>query len=35
MAREHGDLFILLKGANNAFNQMFKEKIEKDKAAFR
>ncbi|MFI5186727.1 MAG: glycosyltransferase family 39 protein [Chitinophagales bacterium] len=35
MAREHGDLIILLKGANNAFNQMFKEKIEKDKAAFR
>jgi len=35
MAREHGDLVILLKGANNAFNQTFKEKIEKDKAAFR
>ena len=35
MAREHGDLIILLKGANDAFNQMFKEKIEKDKAAFK
>ncbi len=35
MAREHGDLIILLKGANNAFNQMFKEKIERDKAAFK
>jgi dolichyl-phosphate-mannose-protein mannosyltransferase len=35
LAREHGDLIILLKGANDAFNQMFKEKIEKDKAAFR
>lgn len=34
-AREHGDLIILLKGANDAFNQMFKEKIEKDKAAFK
>jgi hypothetical protein len=35
MAREHGDLIILLKGANNEFNQMFKEKIAKDKAAFK
>jgi len=35
MAREHGDLIILLKGANSAFNQMFKEKIEKDKAALK
>jgi hypothetical protein len=35
MARERGDLIILLKGANDAFNQMFKEKIEKDRAAFR
>jgi hypothetical protein len=35
MAREHGDLIILLKGGNDAFQQMFKEKIEKDKAAFK
>jgi hypothetical protein len=34
-ARERGDLIITLKGANAAFNQMFKEKIEKDKAAFK
>jgi hypothetical protein len=34
-ARERGDLVILMKGANDAFNQMFKEKIEKDKAAFK
>jgi hypothetical protein len=33
-AREHGSLIILLKGANNAFNQMFKEKIAKDRAVF-
>jgi len=33
-ARERGDLIITLKGANDAFNQMFKEKIEKDKAQF-
>jgi hypothetical protein len=33
-ARERGDLIILFKGANDAFNQMFKEKIEKDKAKF-
>lgn len=33
-AREHGDLIILFKGGNDAFNQMFKEKIEKDKAKF-
>jgi hypothetical protein len=31
MARERGDLILLLKGANNSFNQMFKEKIKKDK----
>jgi hypothetical protein len=35
MAREHGDLIILLKGADDAFQQMFKEKIDKDKAAFK
>lgn len=35
LARERGDLIILLKGANDKFNQMFKEKIEKDKAQFR
>ena len=35
LARERGDLVILLKGANEAFNRMFKEKIEKDKAAFK
>jgi Dolichyl-phosphate-mannose-protein mannosyltransferase len=34
-AREHGSLIILLKGANESFNQMFKEKIEKDKADFK
>ena len=34
-AREHGSLIILLKGANESFNHMFKEKIEKDKAAFK
>ena len=33
-ARERGDLIITLKGANDAFNKMFKEKIEKDKAQF-
>ena len=33
-ARERGDLIITLKGANEAFNQMFKEKIAKDKAQF-
>jgi Dolichyl-phosphate-mannose-protein mannosyltransferase len=34
-AREHGSLIILLKGANESFNEMFKEKIAKDKAAFK
>ncbi len=34
-AREHGSLIILLKGANADFNKMFKEKIEKDRAAFK
>lgn len=34
-ARERGSLIILLKGANESFNQMFKEKIEKDKADFK
>jgi len=33
-ARERGDLIITLKGANDAFNQMFKEKIAKDRAQF-
>jgi 4-amino-4-deoxy-L-arabinose transferase-like glycosyltransferase len=33
-ARERGDLIITLKGANDAFNQMFKEKIATDKAQF-
>jgi hypothetical protein len=33
-ARERGDLIMTLKGANDAFIQMFKEKIEKDKAQF-
>ena len=34
-ARERGSLIITLKGANEAFNQMFREKIEKDKAEFK
>ncbi|MEO6328390.1 MAG: glycosyltransferase family 39 protein [Ginsengibacter sp.] len=34
-SRERGDLIITFKGANNSFNQMFKEKIEKDKAVFK
>jgi hypothetical protein len=34
-ARERGSLIITLKGANEAFNQMFKEKIETDKAQFK
>jgi len=34
-ARERGDLIITLKNGNDAFNKMFKEKIEKDKAAFK
>ena len=33
-ARERGDLIITLKGANDAFNQMFREKIARDKAQF-
>jgi len=33
-AREHGPLIIILKGANEKFNQMFKEKIARDKAKF-
>jgi hypothetical protein len=33
-AREHGSLIIILKGANEKFNQMFKEKIARDKAKF-
>jgi 4-amino-4-deoxy-L-arabinose transferase-like glycosyltransferase len=33
-ARERGDLIITLKGANDAFNQMFREKIATDKAQF-
>ena len=34
-ARERGDLIITLKGANDNFNNFFKEKIAKDKAAFK
>ena len=34
-AREKGDLIITLKNANDDFNNFFKEKIEKDKAAFK
>jgi hypothetical protein len=34
-AREQGSLIITLKGANEAFNQMFKEKIKDDKAQFK
>ena len=34
-AREKGDLIITLKNANNDFNKFFKEKIEKDKAAYK
>jgi hypothetical protein len=33
-AREYGSLIIILKGANEKFNQMFKEKIKKDKERF-
>jgi len=33
-AREHGSLIIIMKGANEKFNQMFSEKIKKDKARF-
>jgi 4-amino-4-deoxy-L-arabinose transferase-like glycosyltransferase len=34
-AREKGDLIITLKNGNDAFTKMFKEKIEKDKAALK
>lgn len=34
-AREQGSRIILLKGANESFNEMFRQKIEKDKAAFK
>ena len=34
-AREKGSLIIILKGANEKFNQMFKEKIQNDKAKFK
>lgn len=34
-AREKGDLIITLKNGNDDFKKMFKEKIEKDKAAFK
>ncbi len=34
-ARERGDLIIILKGANESFNQMFKQKIEKKKVTVR
>jgi len=34
-AREKGSLIILFKGANEKFNQMFKQKIEDDKAQFK
>jgi hypothetical protein len=30
-AREHGDLIIILKGANDEFRKFFREKIERDK----
>ncbi len=33
-AREYGSLIIILKGANENFNQMFREKIKKDKDRF-
>jgi hypothetical protein len=33
-ARERGDLILTLKGANDAFDQMFRDKIAKDKAEF-
>jgi Dolichyl-phosphate-mannose-protein mannosyltransferase len=33
-AREHGTLIIVFKGANEAMNQMFKEKIDDDYKAF-
>jgi len=34
-ARERGDYIYLFKGADDNFNRFFKEKIEKDRAAFR
>ncbi|MDQ2718719.1 MAG: glycosyltransferase family 39 protein [Bacteroidota bacterium] len=34
-AREKGSLIIILKGANEKFNQMFREKIQKDKDRFK
>ena len=34
-ARERGDYIYLFKGADENFNKFFKEKIEKDKAAFK
>ena len=33
-AREHGSLIIIMKGANEKFNQMFKGKIMADKSKF-
>jgi hypothetical protein len=33
-SREHGSLIIMMKGANEKFNQMFKEKIKADKEKF-
>ena len=33
-AREKGSLIIIMKGANEKLNQMFKEKIEADKGRF-
>ena len=34
-ARERGDFIITLKGADERFNSFFKDKIAKDKAAFK
>jgi hypothetical protein len=34
-ARENGSLIITLKGANEKMNQMFREKIKKDKEKFK
>ncbi|HXR84231.1 MAG TPA: glycosyltransferase family 39 protein [Hanamia sp.] len=34
LAREHGSLIIIMKGANEKFNEMFTEKIKKDKDKF-
>lgn len=33
-AREHGDLIIMFKGANGAFNEMFKQKLAKARGVF-